>query len=131
MDLRNKYQNMNPKKKYSPHKNCPIDYGATQQKMQPTYTSALLNGKGIKRIQGIVRALIYVGRDVNNKLLVALSPIGAKQAATTEDTAAAIEKLIDYVATYPNDGCQSDSQSPTDLEPTQSQNIGNARTKCL
>ena len=26
---------------------------------------------------------------------------------------------------------QSDSQSPTDLEPTQSQNIGNARTKCI
>ena len=26
---------------------------------------------------------------------------------------------------------QSDSQSPTDLESTQSQNIGNARTKCL
>ena len=49
-------------------------------------------------------ALIYVGRAFNNKLLVALSAIGAQQAAATEDSAAAIEKLLDYVATYPNDG---------------------------
>ena len=60
--------------------------------------------KGIKRIQGIVGDLIYVGRAVNNKLLVALSAIAAQQAAATEDTAAAIEQLLDYVATYPNDG---------------------------
>ena len=33
-----------------------------------------------------------------------LSAIGAQQAAETEDTAAAIEQLLDYVATYPNDG---------------------------
>ena len=45
-----------------------------------------------------------MGRAVNNKLLAALSAIGAQQASATEDTAAAIEKLIDYVATYPNDG---------------------------
>ena len=48
--------------------------------------------------------LIYVGRAVNNKLLVALSAIGAQQSSATEDTAAAIEQLLDYVATYPNDG---------------------------
>ena len=42
---------------------------------------------------------------VNNKLLVALSAIGAQQAAAAaEDTSAAIEQLLDYVATYPNDG---------------------------
>ena len=65
--------------------------------MQPTDTSPLLNEKGINIIQGIVGALLYVGRAVNNKLLVALSAIGAQQAA-------AIEQLLDYVATYPNDG---------------------------
>ena len=72
--------------------------------MQPTDTSPLLNEKGIKRTQGIVGALLYVGRAVNNKLLVALSAIGAQQASATEDTAAAIGQLLDYVATYPNDG---------------------------
>ena len=49
-------------------------------------------------------ALLYVVRAVNNKLLVALSAIGSQQAAATEETAAAIEQLLDYVATYPNDG---------------------------
>ena len=33
-----------------------------------------------------------------------LSAIGSQQAAETEDTVAAIEQLLDYVATYPNDG---------------------------
>ena len=45
-----------------------------------------------------------MGRAVNNKLLVALSAIGAQQAAATEDTVAAIDQLLDYVAIYPNDG---------------------------
>ena len=58
--------------------------------VQPTDTSPPLNDKGIKRLQGIVGALLYVGRSVNNKLLVDLSAIGAQQAAATEETAAAI-----------------------------------------
>ena len=49
-------------------------------------------------------ALLYVGRAVNNKLLVALIAIGSQQVAPTEDTEAAIEQLLYYVATYPNDG---------------------------
>ena len=68
------------------------------------YLYPLLNEKGINRIQGIVGALLYVGWAVNKKLLVALSAISDQQAAATEDTAAAIEQLLDYVATYPNDG---------------------------
>ena len=105
LGLRNKYQHMQPKNpQYSPHKHRPINYGATQQLVQPTDTSPPLNEKGINIIQGIVGALIYVGRAVNNKLLVALSAFGAQQAAATEDTSAAIEQLLEYVATYPNDG---------------------------
>ena len=33
-----------------------------------------------------------------------LSAISAQKAAATEDTTAAIEQLVDYAATYPNDG---------------------------
>ena len=61
--------------------------------MQPTYTSLPLKKKGIKIIQGIVGAFIYVGRAVNNKLLVALSATGSQQAAATEDTAEEIEQF--------------------------------------
>ena len=78
LDLRNKFQRMQPKKtQYSPHKHRPIGYGATQQLVQPTDTSLIFNEKGIKRIQGIVGDLLYVGRSINNKLLVALSAIVA------------------------------------------------------
>ena len=41
-----------------------------------------------------------MGRAVNNKLLVALSAIGAQKSGATEETAYAIEQLLDYVATY-------------------------------
>ena len=51
--------------------------------MQPKYTIPPLNEKVIKRIQGNVGVLLYVGSAVNNKLLVALSTIGAQQAAAT------------------------------------------------
>ena len=44
-----------------------------------------------------------MGRAINNKLLVALSAIGAQIAAATEDRATSIKQLLDYVATYPND----------------------------
>ena len=105
LELRNKYGHTTPEKpQYSPHKHRPTDYGATQKIVQPTDNIPPLNDKGIKRVQYIVGALLYVGRAVNNKLLVALSAIGAQQAAVKEETTAAIERLINYVATYPDDG---------------------------
>ena len=88
----------------SPHKHRPIYYGAIQQLVQTTDTSQTRNEKGIKRIQGIMGALLYAGRAVNNKLLVELSASGAQQASATEDTASTIEQLLGYVETYPNDG---------------------------
>ena len=48
-------------------------------------------------------ALLYLGRSVNNKLLVSLSAIGAQKAAATEETKDSIEQFLDYVATYPDD----------------------------
>ena len=84
LDLRNKYGNMTPKKpQYLPHKHRPINYGATQKIVQPIDTRPPLNDKGIKRVQGIVGDLLYVGRAVNNKILAALITIGAQQAAAT------------------------------------------------
>ena len=86
------------KPQYWPHKHRPIDYGDTHKIVQPTDTSPPLNEKGIKRVQVIVGDLLYVGRAVNNKLLVALSDIGAQQTAATKETADEIEQLLDYVA---------------------------------
>ena len=72
--------------------------------MQPTDTSPPLNEKGIKRVQVIVGDLLYDLRSVNNKLILALSVIGAQQAAATKETADVIEQLLDYGDTYPDDG---------------------------
>ena len=105
LELRNKYGHLKPKKpQHSPHKYRHIYYGSTQQLLQPNDDIPPLNDKGIKIVQGIVGALLYIGRAVNNKLLVALSSIGDQQAAATEETKDAIENLLDYVATYPDDG---------------------------
>ena len=105
LDLRNKYGHLQPKKpQYPPQKHRPINYEAKQQIVKPAYTSPSLYDKCIRRVQGIVIAIMYVGITVENKLLVALSAIGAHQAAATEETADVTEKLLDYVATYSDDG---------------------------
>ena len=71
LELRNKYGHLTPKKpQHSPHKHRPIDYVATHQLVQPNDYSPPLNDKGIKRVQGIVGALLYILIAVNNKLLV-------------------------------------------------------------
>ena len=92
LGIRKKYGNLSTKKpQYLTHKHQPINYGTTQKMVQPTDTSPPLNDRGIKRVQGIVVTLLYVGISVNNKRLVSLSAIGAQQAASTKQTANAIE----------------------------------------
>jgi hypothetical protein len=91
------------KPQLSPHRHREIQYGAKVQKAIEDDTSAPLDAAGIKCVQGIVGALLYYARAVDNKLLVAINSIGTQQAAATEATAAAISQLLNYVATYPND----------------------------
>jgi hypothetical protein len=88
----------------SPHKCLPIAYGAKTQLTPDTDTSPLLDDVRKHRIQEIVGALLYYARAVDNKLLVALSAIAARQAKATIATEQAVHLLLDYVATYPNDG---------------------------
>jgi hypothetical protein len=51
-----------------------------------------------------VGSLLYYAQAVDNKLLVALSAITARQANATDATEQAGNLLLNYVATYPNDG---------------------------
>ena len=64
--------------------------------MQPADTRLSLDDTGINRVQGILGALLYVGRAVNNKLLVALSVIESQKAAATVETEDVIEQLLEY-----------------------------------
>ena len=92
------------KPQLSPHKCREVKYGSKTQLAPEEDTSKPLNDVGIRRVQTIVGALLWIGRAVNNKLLVALSAIGSQQASTTEDKNKAIHQLLDYCATYPDDG---------------------------
>ena len=65
-----------------------------------------LDEAGIKRIQAIVGDVLFYGKDVNNKLLVTLNSIGTQQAAATEATNESVNQMLDYLATYPNDGIE-------------------------
>ena len=60
--------------------------------------------KGILRVQWIVGSLLYYAREVNNNLLVDLSTIRAQQASATVKTRKAINQILYYCATYPDDG---------------------------
>ena len=62
------------------------------------------NAEGVKRIQAIVGAGLFYGRAVDNKLRVALNTISTQQASPTEATNEAITQLLDYTATYLDDG---------------------------
>ncbi len=51
-----------------------------------------------------MQPLLYYARAVDNKILVALSAIAARQAKAIVATEQAVDLLLYYVATYPNDG---------------------------
>ena len=67
-------------------------------------SSKLLNASRKLCVQEIVGSLLYYAGAVNNKLLMALSTNAACQAKATVATEQAVDLLLDYVATYPNNG---------------------------
>ena len=100
-----KYGHPFPKKpQLSPHKHQEISYDAKEQLSPEDDTSPPLDIQGKKRVQGIVGAILYYARAVDNKLLVGLSAIGSQQASATQLTSEAIDQILDYCATYPADG---------------------------
>ena len=92
------------KKQISPHRCRDITYVRKVQQTPEEDSSPALDEKGVLRVQRIVGALLYFYIAVNNKLLVALSKIGAHQASATDKTLKSINQLLDYCATYPDDG---------------------------
>ena len=69
-----KYGHPIPKKpQLSPHKHREVIYGAKEQLAPEDDTTPPLDSQGTKRVQGIVGALLYYARALDNKLLVGLS----------------------------------------------------------
>ncbi len=99
-----KYKHPQPAKtQLPPYKCLPIAYGAKLHITPDPDALELLNANRKRRIQEIVGSLLYYAQAVDNKLLVALSTIAACQAKATITTEQAVNLLLNYVATYPND----------------------------
>jgi hypothetical protein len=95
---------MPTKHQLSPHKHRKIIFGQTTQLTHVDPYSPPLSTEGVKRIQGIIGALLYYAHAVDNKLLAILSTLSSQQATATEATNVAMNQLLDYLATYPDNG---------------------------
>jgi hypothetical protein len=100
-----KYKHPHPAKPWLyPYKCLLIAYGAKSHITPDPDLSELLNASRKHCVQEIVGSLLYYARVVNNKQLVALRTIAARQAKATIATEQAVDFLLDYVVTYRNDG---------------------------
>jgi hypothetical protein len=95
---------MPTKHQLSPHKHCEIIFCQTTQLTHVDPYSPPLSTEGVKRIQGIIGTLLYYPHAVDNKLLATLSTLSSQQATTTEATNVAMNQLLNYLVTYPDDG---------------------------
>jgi hypothetical protein len=92
------------KPQLSPFIAIPIAYSQKTQLTLEEDTSATLSPERLLCVQKIIGLLLYYARAVDNKLLVALNAIAAHQSKATICTEQLVHTLLDYVATYPNDG---------------------------
>jgi hypothetical protein len=60
--------------------------------------TAMLDAKGIKRVQQIVGSILYYARAVNMTVLMALSSIAVEQMKATEKTMGRCVQMLDYLA---------------------------------
>ena len=58
------------KPQLSPQKHCEVIYGTKEQLAPEDDTTSPLDIQGTKHVQGIVRAILYYARSVDNKLPV-------------------------------------------------------------
>ncbi len=100
-----KFKHPRPTKPHcSPYKCLLIAYGTKDQLTPEANTSDLLDDHCKHCVQEIIGFLLYCAQAVDNKLLVALSAITARQSYATVATEQAVHLLLNYVATYPSDG---------------------------
>ena len=92
------------KKQLSPYRCREITYVSKVQQAPEEDSSLALDKKGVLQVQLIVGALMYCAISLDNKLLASLSAIGSYQDSATEKPFKAINQLLDYCATYPDDG---------------------------
>ena len=104
-NLLSKLQHKKPTSpQYSPHHYVNIKWTAKgdRQYAQQEDDSPNLPVKDIKWVQSAVGSLLYYGRGIDCTILPALTQIAMSQANPTVNTKKAVQRLLDYVATYNN-----------------------------
>jgi Reverse transcriptase (RNA-dependent DNA polymerase) len=97
-----RFEHATPSKpEHQPHKHNVPQYGQVMQYVEDPDTSRPLAIDEIKRLQQIVGTFLFYGRAVDPTTLVALSTIASQQASATENTMAAANKFMNYMATNP------------------------------
>jgi hypothetical protein len=100
-----KFKHPHPAKpRLSPSKCLPIAYGAKSHITPDPDSSKLLDASCKRCVQENVASLLDYAQAADSKLLILLSAIAACQAKATVATEQAVDLLLNYVATHPNDG---------------------------
>jgi hypothetical protein len=76
----------------------PKKFGTEAQAPLPNNSTPKLDKNGIKRVQKIVRSILYYARAVDMTVLIALSSIAVKQMKAMEKTMARCTQLLDYLS---------------------------------
>jgi hypothetical protein len=83
----------------SPYPHTPPNFGAKRKFVDTSDDSPVLDAAGKRFIQQVNGRFLFLGRAVDNTILVALRSLAAQQAAPTEETRKQAKQLLDYVAT--------------------------------
>ncbi len=97
-----KYKHIMRLVQHCPYLPGPKRYGADAQSPLPQNISQKLTDNKIKKVQKIVRSILYYARAVDMTVLMALSLIASEQTKGTERTLEKAYQVLDYLATHPN-----------------------------
>ena len=89
------------KPQHSPYKHIPPIYGTEPQTPVPEPKGRSVTPAEKQRIQSIVGSLLYYARAVDPTLLPAINTIAMQISQATVETIEATNRLLDFVATYP------------------------------
>jgi len=81
---------------------CPEKYAAAAQEPRPTDNSASAGNDGIKRIEQLVRTILYYARSVDLITLMVFLEMGSEQATATTKTLNDVLHFLDYLTTHPD-----------------------------
>jgi hypothetical protein len=98
-----KYGHEKPRKPTdTPYEPYPKKYGAASQTIVPEEPAPPLNKEDLKFVQKVVGSFLYLGRAIDNTILMALNAIANEQSNPTERTKERVLHFLDYLATHPN-----------------------------